>query len=306
MKSRFMIQVAGVSLLAFAVSGCAVPGKTYATPVEAMNAVADVVGTGDTQRVEQIFGSGAMDVIGSGDPIADRADAKRVKEMILEHLEFEGNDDEVVAVIGAQGWPFPIPLTRHGDGWRFDLDEGREELLNRRVGRNELSTLVTLREYVIAQGEYAAFGRDGNPPAFAQAFRSTAGSHDGLYWPAAEGEPESPLGPLIADAVEEGYVSRAKAAGESWPFHGYHYRILTRRGADAPGGERDYIDGNGLMTLGFAVVAWPAIYGKSGVMTFVVSHLGIIFEKDLGPGTSKAVRSMTSYEPDETWAPVSD
>jgi len=295
-----------VSLLAFAVSGCAVPGKTYATPAEAMNAVADVVGTGDTQRVEQIFGSGAMDVIGSGDPIADRADAIRVKEMILDHLEFEGNDDEVVAVIGAQGWPFPIPLTRHGDGWRFDLDEGREELLNRRVGRNELSTLVTLREYVIAQGEYAAVGRDGNPPAFAQAFRSTAGSHDGLYWPAAEGEPESPLGPLIADAVEEGYVSRAKAAGESWPFHGYHYRILTRRGADAPGGERDYIDGNGLMTLGFAVVAWPAIYGKSGVMTFVVSHLGIIFEKDLGPGTTKAVRSMTSYEPDETWAPVRD
>jgi len=298
-----MIQVSGVSVLACVMSGCAAPGKTYATPAEAMNAVADVVGTNDTQRVEQIFGSGAMDVIGSGDPIADRADAMRVKEMILDRVEFEGDLDEVVAVIGAQGWPFPIPLTRHGDGWRFDLDEGREELLNRRIGRNELSTLATLREYVTAQGEYAAIGRDGNPPAFAQTFRSTAGSHDGLYWPAAEGEPESPLGPLIADAVEAGYY---QTTGESSSFHGYHYRILTRRGAHAPGGERDYIDGNGMMTLGFAAVAWPTSYGNSGVMTFVVSHLGIIFEKDLGPGTTKAIRSMTAYEPDETWAPVSD
>ena len=303
MKCRLMIQVAGICLFAFAASGCAAPGKTYATPAEAMNAVADVVGTGDTQRVEQIFGSDAMDVIGSGDPVADRADAMRVKEMILDRVEFEGDDDEVVAVIGAQGWPFPIPLTRHGDGWRFDLDEGRNELLNRRVGRNELSTLATLREYVIAQGEYAAFGRDGNPPAFAQTFRSTAGRHDGLYWPVAEGEPESPLGPLIAEAVEAGY---AAAAGESRPFHGYHYRILTRRGADAPGGERDYVEDNGMMTLGFAAVAWPTSYGSSGIMTFVVSHLGIIFEKDLGPGTNKVVRSMKSYAPDETWTPVRD
>ena len=303
MKCRLMIQVAGVSLLALAASGCASPGETYETPAEAMNALADAVGRGDTQRVEQIFGSDAMDIIGSGDPIADRADAMRVKEMILDRVEFEGDDDVVVAVIGAQGWPFPIPLTRHGDGWRFDLDEGREELLNRRVGRNELSTLVTLREYVDAQGEYAAIGRDGNPPAFAQTIRSTAGRHDGLYWPAAAGEPESPLGPLIADAVDAGY---ARAAGESWPFQGYHYRILTKRGAGAPGGERNYVDGNGMMTLGFAAVAWPASYGNSGVMTFVVSHLDIIFEKDLGAGTDKAARSMTSYEPDETWAPVRD
>lgn len=303
MKCRFMIQVVGAGLLVLGASGCAAPGETYATPADAMNAVADVVGTGDTQRVEQIFGSNAIDVIGSGDAVADRADAIRVKQMIRDRVEFEGDDDFVVAVIGAQGWPFPIPLTRHGDGWRFDLDEGREELLNRRVGRNELSTLVTLREYVDAQGEYAAIGRDGNPPAFAQTLRSTAGRHDGLYWPAGAGEPESPLGPLIADAVASGYTSSGDGHR---PFYGYHYRILTRRGAGAPGGERDYVDGNGMMTLGFAAVAWPDNYGNSGVMTFVVSHLGIIFEKDLGPGTTKAIRSMTAYEPDETWAPVSD
>jgi hypothetical protein len=265
-----------------------------------MNAVADVVGTGDTHRVEQIFGSNALDVIQSGDAVADRADAVRVKGMIHDRLEFEGDDDEVVAVVGVDRWLFPIPLARHGDGWRFDLAAGREELLNRRVGRNELSTLVTLREIVDAQGEYAAIGRDGNPPAFAQSFRSTAGRHDGLYW---EGEPESPLGPLIADAVESGYSSSADGGR---PFHGYHYRILTRRGADAPGGARDYIDANGTMTLGFAAVAWPDNYGNSGVMTFIVSHLGIIFEKDHGPGTAKTARSMTSYEPDETWSPVRD
>ena len=303
MKCRFMIQIAGAGSLVLAASGCATPGETYSTPADAMNAVADVAGTGDDQRVEQIFGSDAMDVIASGDPVADREAALRVKEMILERVEFDGDDEEVVAVVGEDEWPFPIPLTRHGDGWRFDLDAGRDELLNRRVGHNELSTLATLREYVIAQREYAAVGRDGNPRAFAQMFRSTAGRHDGLYWPVAEGEPESPLGPLVADAVDEGY---GQPADGPRPFHGYHYRILTRRGADALGGEWDFIDGNGLMTRGFAAVAWPASYGNSGIMTFVVSHLGIVFEKDLGPGTGKAARSMKSYAPDETWAPVRD
>ena len=169
------------------------------------------------------------------------------------------------------------------------------------MGRNELQTLVTLREYVIAQGEFAAIGRDGNPPAFAQVFRSTDGRHDGLFWPIGEGEPESPFGPLIANAVQKGY---ARSADGPQPFHGYHYRILTSQGANAPGGDRDYVDPNGLMTAGFAVVAWPASPDNSGIMTFVVNHLGIIFEKDLGSGTDKAARSLTSFNPDETWTPV--
>ena len=303
MKCVFMIQVVGAGSLVLAASGCAAPGKTYATPAEAMNAVADVAGTGDQERVKQIFGSDALNVISSGDSVADRANALRVKEMILDHVEFEGDDDEVVAIVGEDHWPFPIPLTRHDDGWRFDLEAGREELLNRRVGRNELQTLVTLREYVIAQGEYAEIGRDGNPPAFALKFRSTDGRHDGLFWPVVEGEPESPLGPLLAGAVKEGY---AESAGGPRPFHGYHYRILTTQGANAPGGDRDYVDGNGLLTLGFGAVAWPASHGNSGIMTFVVNHLGIVFEKDLGAGPDKAARSITSFNPDETWAPVRD
>ncbi len=302
MKCRCMVQVVGAGALVLVASGCAAPGMTYATPHEALDAVAGVAGTGDEARVEQIFGSDALNIIASGDAVADRADALRVKQMILDHVEFEGDEDEVIAIVGEERWAFPIPLTRHGDGWRFDLDAGREELLNRRVGRNELQTLVTLREYVIAQGEYAAVGRDGNPPAFAQAFRSTGGRHDGLYWPVMEGEPESPIGPLIADAVQEGYT---RSADGPQAFHGYHYRILTSQGANAPGGERDYIDANGLMTVGFAVVAWPANQDNSGIMTFVVNHIGIIFEKDLGP-TDDAARSITSFNPDETWAPVSD
>ena len=303
MKRVFMVQVVGAGSVVLVASGCASPGMTYATPHEAMNAVADVAGTGDEVRVEQIFGSNALNVIDSGDAVADRVDALRVKQMILDRVEFEGDEDEVFAIVGEQRWPFPIPIARHGDGWRFDLDAGREELLDRRVGRNELQTLVTLREYVIAQGEYASIGRDGNPPAFAQVFRSTDGRHDGLYWPIVEGEPESPLGPLIANAVQEGYARSADGPGA---FHGYHYRILTSQGANAPGGERDYIDGNGLMTMGFAVVAWPANQDNSGIMTFVVNHIGIIFEKDLGSGADKAAQSITSFDPDDNWAPVRD
>ncbi len=301
MRCGFMVQIVGVGSLVLAASGCAAPGMTFATPDEAMSAVADLAGTGDEERVEQIFGSDSLQVIASGDAVADRADGLHVKEMILDRVEFEGDDDEVVAIVGQDRWPFPIPLTRHGDGWRFDLEAGREELLNRRVGRNELQTLATLREYVIAQGEYASIGRDGNPPAFAQTFRSTDGRHDGLYWPVADGAPESPLGPLLADAVEEGY---GKSADRGQAFHGYHYRILTSQGANAPGGARNYIDGNSLMTMGFAVVAWPASHDNSGIMTFVVNDLGIIFEKDLG--TDKAARSITTFNPDDTWAPVRD
>ena len=304
MKDVFVnqfLQAGALALAALGASGCATPGRAYASPDEAMKAVADLAGTGDQQRAEEIFGSEAMEVISSGDPVADRADGLRVKQMILDRVEFEGSEDEVVAVVGEDRWPFPIPLVRARSGWRFDLEAGEEELLNRRIGRNELRTIATLREYVYAQGEYASAGRDGHPPAYARTVRSTPGLHDGLYWPVAEGEPESPLGSLFAAAVEEGY---AESADGPRPFHGFYFRILTRQGASAPGGERDYVNSRGLMTAGFAAVAWPATYGNSGITSFVVNHLGIVFEKDLGPKTDKAVRSMTSYDPDDTCAPV--
>ncbi len=305
MKDGFVnqfLQAGGLTIALLCASGCATSGRTYSSPEEAMQAVADVAGTGDRQRVEEIFGPEALEVISSGDPVADRADGLRVKQMILDRVEFEGSEDEVVAVVGDDRWPFPIPLVRTGSGWRFDLEAGEEELLNRRIGRNELQIIATLREYVHAQREYASIGRDGHPSTYAQKVRSTAGHHDGLYWPVAEGDPESPLGELVADAVEAGYAASADDGPR--PFHGYYFRILTRQGAGAPGGERDYVNSRGLMTAGFAAVAWPATYDNSGVMTFLVNHLGIVFEKDLGPNTDKTVRSIRSYDPDDTWAPV--
>jgi hypothetical protein len=239
----------------------------------------------------------------SGDPEADREDVLRVKALIQEKVAFEdGPEGEKIALLGGEAWPFPIPLVLVEGRWRFDTGAGREELLNRRIGRNELLTLESLREYVDAQREYHSQGRDGNPPAYARRFLSSEGRRDGLYWPAAEGEPESPLGPLLADAEVE---DRTRSEGPD-PYPGYFFRILEGQGASAPGGEHSYLDGQGLMTGGFAALAWPAKYGNAGVMTFQVNHQGIVFQKDLGPETEAVVAGIQAYAPDETWQPTGD
>jgi hypothetical protein len=219
--------------------------------------------------------------------------------MIEQWVGFEDFDENTkIALLGEDAWSWPIPLVREGKGWRFDTDEGRDELLNRRVGRNELWTLTSLHEVVEAQREYQSEPRDGNPPAYAQRFRSTEGNHDGLYWPADDQSELSPLGELLAGS-------------EAWddeprPFQGYFFRILTSRSENAPGGEMDYMDDNGLLTRGYAVIAWPAKYGNSGVMTFMVNHRGLVFEKDLGPDTAQLAAAIESYDPDPTWAPTED
>ena len=286
-------------LLGLLLSSCAreQPG-TYGTPEEAVAALDSVVGTGDQARAEAIFGPGSIDLFRTGDQEEDRKAAARVKAMLAEKVGFEEIDENTrVALLGDEEWPFPIPLTRAGGRWRFDTEQGREELLNRRVGFYELSTLSSLHEYVDAQREYAATARDGKPRAFAQRFASTEGQQDGLFWPVAEGEAPSPLGELLAEAAHH-------QAGE--PFQGYHYRLLTAQGEHAPGGARSYIDSNGLMTGGFAAVAWPAKYGNSGVMTFLVNHRGIVFEKDLGPETATAAAAIQAFDPDDTWMPTGD
>jgi hypothetical protein len=171
------------------------------------------------------------------------------------------------------------------------------------VGKNELSTIATLRALVEAQREYAGEGRDGNPPAFARRLLSSEGRHDGLYWPVREGEAPSPLGPLVAEASEEGYGG---AESRPTPYHGYLYRLLTAQGASAPGGARSYLDRQGRLTGGFAVVAWPATYGNSGVMTFLVNQQGIVFQRDLGADTEQAVARIQAYDPDASWGPTAD
>lgn len=271
----------------------------FDTPEAAIAALADLIGQNDEQRLEQLFGPGSADLFQSGDEFADREDYMRVGAMIREDVEFREFDANTqIALLGDEAWPWPIPLVKEAEGWRFDTAEGREELLNRRIGRNELWTLTTLHEVVEAQREYRSEPRDGNPPAFAQQFRSSEGKHDGLYWPTADGEERSPLGELLAE-------SEAREA-EAQPFSGYFYRVLTRRGPGAPGGEKDYLDDDGLLTKGFAVVAWPAKYGNSGVMTFIVNHRGLVFQKDLGPDTTEIASAIDGYEPDISWLPTGD
>lgn len=295
--------IAGIACIAgllLSLAGCSQPAPgTFASPQEAVQALHDSIGSGDQSWIEEMFGPGSLDLFSSGDEAADQQEGQRVKEMIAEKVEIDEIDaDTVVALIGEDAWPFPIPLIQHDSRWRFDTEAGREELLNRRIGLNELWTLASLHEYVDAQFEYAAVGRDGNPPAFAQRVRSSEGLHDGLYWDTAEGEPLSPLGDLLA-AAETDDPARL-------PFHGYYFRILTGQGPNAPGGEKNYLDGDGRMTAGFAAIAWPAKYDNSGVMTFIINRRDIVFEKDLGEETAALAAEIQLFDPDGSWGVTAD
>jgi len=276
---------------------------TFSTPEEAMRAVAAIAGEGNTQKTEAIFGKEGLDLLHSGDDVADRQDGLRVRKLIREKVVFEDSPTGgKVALIGKDGWPFPIPLVNENGLWRFDIAAGHEEIENRRVGRNELSTIATMHAYVDAQREYFA-GKYAGTRAYAAKFFSSEGKRDGLYWPVAPNARKSPLGPLVAEAAEEGYRQDNPAPE---PFHGYYFRILTAQGKSAPGGARSYYDENGALTKGFALVAWPAKYGNSGVMTFQINRQGIVFQKDLGPSTDAIARAITEYDPDETWTPTDD
>jgi hypothetical protein len=289
-----------VSLLPTVACKQAPPPGTFATPEEAVATVNAVAGTGDTKRVEEIFGPGSMDMFQSGDPGQDAKAVAKVKALIAQKVAFNEIDANTrVALFGDRAWPFPIPLVLKDGRWRFDTAAGRDELLNRRIGYNELATLASLHEYVDAQREYAAEGRDGKPKAYAQRFLSTEGKHDGLYWPATDGEKESPLGDLVGDASP-------KASAEPQPFNGYYYRILTSQGKNASGGEENYFDSKGNLTRGFAAVAWPDKHGNSGVMTFLVNQRGIVYQKDLGADTETAAAAIQSFDPDSTWQVTGD
>lgn len=233
-------------------------------------------------------------------------------QAINEHREFVSalnetnriihqSDSRCVLEVGKDFWPFPVPLVKRDGAWIFDTEAGKEELLNRRIGRNELSTLGTMRAYVQAQREYATKDRDGDEVnEFAQRFASAPGRKDGLYWsPDLDGE-ISPLGPLVAEAYTEGYARSREAGAGPEPFHGYLFKVITRQGRSAPGGKYDYVI-NGNMIGGFALVAWPAEYGESGIMTFVVNQQGRVYQKDLGPKTAKIAAGMKDYNPDATW-----
>jgi Protein of unknown function (DUF2950) len=274
--------------------------ESFATPDDALKAVIEDLKSENLSGLVKIFGPGIEPILNSGDPVADQNARQRFVAYAEEQHHFDGSGDTLTLVIGKDDWPFSIPLKKVDERWRFDTAAGKEEILNRRIGENELSTIQTMLAYVDAQGDYADFQRQrSGTPEYAQRILSTPGKMDGLYWPAAEGAPQSPLGPLVAAARAAGYRKSAKAEEPS-PYHGYFYKVLTGQGPNAPGGAIDYVV-NGRMIGGFGLVAWPARYGDSGVMTFMVNHDGAVYQKNLGPQTAKLAPTISRFDPDPSW-----
>jgi hypothetical protein len=300
--------MSAASAATFALFGvCAaatVQQKTFPSAEVAVEAAIAAARSDNEKELLAIFGAQAKEVLFSGDAIADR---QRRKEFLLAYdethrLATEG--ERTVLIAGKQDWPFPIPLAKKGQSWFFDTEKGKEEILNRRIGENELSAIQTCLAIIDAQREYAIKDRNRDSLLeYAQKFASDPGKKNGLYWEAKAGEPQSPLGPVVARARSEGY--QRKQAGERIPYHGYYYRILTAQGKNAPGGAYSYLV-KGKMIGGFALVAFPANYGNSGIMTFVANHEGKVFQKNLGKNTASIANSMKEYNPDSTWTEVKE
>ncbi len=275
---------------------------TFASPEAATDALMAAAQAGKTADLEKILGPSGRKLIYSGDRVADREGREKfVAAYAQKHAIDRESDARAILVVSAEEWPFPIPLVKEGDAWRFDTKAGADEILNRRIGRNELNAIEVCGAIVDAEHDYASKDRTGaGYLEYAQKFMSSPGKRDGLYWPAAAGE-ESPIGPLVVSARAEGYGPRG-AHEKRAPYHGYYYRILKQQGKDAPGGARPYVV-KGHMIGGFALVAFPAKYGDSGVMSFIVDQDGIVYERNLGPNTAAIARAMTVFNPDASWKP---
>jgi len=275
--------------------------RVFASPEEAVKALVDAVKADNMEELRAIFGPAGKEVLSSGDATEDRAGRERfLKAYETKNALIQDGDAKVVLQMGTEEWPFPIPIVKRGERWSFDTRKGKEELINRRIGRNELNTIQVCLAYVDAQREYALKDRDANGLLeYAQKFRSDPGKKNGLYWEVKAGEAQSPLGPLFAAAQERGYSTKG-AGGKPVPYYGYYYRILTGQGKNAPGGAYDYMV-RGNMIGGFALVAYPAKYGSSGIMTFIVNQDGVVYQKDLGKSTEKSAVAMKLFNPDQTW-----
>jgi hypothetical protein len=272
--------------------------EDFATAEQAVDALIGAMRRGDQPQLLQVLGPDGEKLIHSGDAIADQRGRERfVSAYDKAHRIEVDKAGTATLVVGSESWPMPIPVVKQGDRWRFDTVASVQKILDRRVGRNELSVIQVCRAYVSAQREFASESWNG-AHEYAQKFESSAGQHDGLYWEAPAGQPQSPLGPLMAKARAQGYGT--DHAFQPLPYHGYLYRILTRQGARAPGGAKDYLV-SGHMTAGFALLAFPARWGDSGIMTFVVNQDGIVFQKNLGPDTEKLAADIDEYNPDPSW-----
>src|SRR5262247_4840436 len=304
-KVRFLSKLAlltGTAVLALVLSSLAQAQQRFNAADAAVEALVAAARRGDSKSVVSILGPGSQELVSSGDPVAD----DNIKQEFLaaydaQHRIVSESGKPSVLVMGQNDWPFPIPLVQRDGQWSFDTAAGREEVLARRIGRNELATMKGMLAYWDAQNEYADRFKDKNGQAvYAQKIVSTPGKKDGLYWPTSGSEPDSPLGEAVAAATQRGY-----RVGSGEPYHGYYFRILTSQGPNAPGGAVDYIV-RGNMIGGFGLVAYPAEYGNSGIMTFIINNDGDVYEKDLGERTARIASRMTSFNPDHTWRKVVD
>jgi hypothetical protein len=274
--------------------------ESYASPNDAVIALVSAAKADDKDQLMQIFGPGAKEILSSGDEVADRQTRERFLQKYNQMSRLvKQPDGSVELYLGAENWPFPVPLVSKNGRWLWNTDTGKKEVLYRRIGRNEFDTIDTLQALVDAQKEYASQPRDGEAKQYAQKLLSDEGKHNGLYWQTSEGQAPSPAGPLIAEAFSAGY---RKGKGPV-PFHGYVYRLLTSQGPNGPGGAKNYMV-SGKLTGGFAILAYPVEYRNSGVMTFVVNQDGKIYQKDLGPKTESLAAGIKSFNPDKTWGLV--
>lgn len=279
--------------------------RIFAAPEEAATALVEAIRKQDKKSLLAVLGPSSSKWLSSGDQVADQHDREKfLAAYDRKNSISKADDNKAILLVGDDDWPFPAPIIRKGNGWIFDAAAGREEIINRRVGRNELDTIQTLLAIVDAQREYAAEDPDGNGyHDYARRFLSSKGKRDGLYWPVKAGEPLSPLGPLVAAASREGYGKKSgggKSGGKPAAYHGYRYRLLDAQGKHAPGGAYSYLVGNKLIG-GFAVVAYPARYGVSGIMTFLVDYDGVVYQKDLGKNTDSIAVAMRSFNPGPGW-----
>jgi len=289
--------------LALIMAACATVARApvgqqhFTSPQQAVAALVTAVRDHNDAELLVILGPNAENLISSGDKVADQNGRARFLKAFAQRNSLEAEaEDRALLIIGSKDYPFPIPIVRRENVWFFDTRAGQEEILNRRIGRNELHTIKVMQAYTDAQREYAS--RKGDT-RFAQKLASSEGQQDGLYWEAGENDEESPLGPLIARAAKEGYANSLDEESPE-PFHGYYFKILKAQGEHADGGAFNYVV-DGKMVLGFALVAYPAKYGASGIMTFIVNQEGVIYEKDLGKNTLAIAPAMTAFDPDSSW-----
>jgi len=302
LKHVVPVAVLGLAIL-FAPACNRPPAQTkFATPEEAAAALLQALKTEDLGKMQAIFGREGIEAVASGDPVSDRHDREVIALAMEQSWRWAPyGEDGKELIIGDEQWPFPVPLVKTGNGWQFDTEEGKEEVLARRIGRNELGIISICRAYAGMQEKYAGQPHDGKPAGlFAQRIRSSPGRQDGLYWQRKPGERRSPLGDLAAEAAAEGYDTNKSTPS---PFWGYYFRILTAQGPAAPGGKKSYVV-NGDMTGGFALLAYPAKYEFSGVMTFMVSQDGVVYQKNLGEDTATQALRLAEYNPDESWTAV--